>query len=769
MKVLHATRFAFRSLFVLPLLALGVAAPTLRADEVGQMAHASVDRQWQRTIDKITHGEFETAADTLKELPGQTRFTSKVLTWLEEYEEAQEAREQADREDYEKYVRYAQERIERAEYMLALDWVIMALDVVDDRTELLNADWLQKLTNASLVEADKLKQDREWQEAWRIYNDLATIFEQEPRYGKLQREVQTQWRLETMFEDDNPWREQLEKVRLEDAEAALGYIGMYYVEPADFKPMCESGLEQLLLLADSKSAHEVFEGLKDDDDRRDFVTRIQARLDQVRAAPQVDRRECEAHFRRAVVNINDDTIRLPRALLVSEFMRGALEPLDDYTTIIWPSNTEEFRKHTRGDFVGVGISIVKDRMTDEIEVVTPLEDSPAFRAGVQAGDIIAAVDGEEIKGWSINKVVKTITGPANTTVTLTIRRGTDTIPFELKRKRIKIQSVKGVSRDSDHEERWNHWLDKENGIAYIRLTNFQGNTYEDLVNTLSRLEAEGLEGLVLDLRGNPGGLLDSAWRISSIFLSGDDTVVSTRGRDPSENQVFPTPGEGAYSDLPVAVLTDENSASASEIVAGAIRDNNKGLVVGERTYGKFSVQNLVPLTRPDAQLKITTARYYLPSGQMLHREPGADSWGVEPNIEVPIVRKERFNVYAMRREADLLGPAKPEADEDKEAHKPGDASLDVADAMDEESGKADKDEADSDGDDKKDDARTGENPDLPSIEQPDENDRPKRDPQLEAALLVMRVNLLSKAHPSLARADLMPMKEIGDEEKVAQP
>jgi len=768
MNILNSTRFTIRSLIVL-LLTFGAFATSARGDNVGQMAHASVDRQWQRTIDEITQGDFETAADTLKELPGHTRFTNKVLTWLEAYEDAEEAREAADREDYEKYVRYANERIERKEYMLALDWVIMALDVVDDREAMLNADWLQKLTNEALVEADKLKQKHEWQEAWRIYNDLATIYDHEPRYQKLQREVQTQWRLETMFEDDNPWREQLEKVRLEDAEAALGYIGMYYVEPADFKPMCESGLEQLLLLADSKSAHDVFEGLKDDDDRRDFVTRIQARLDQVRAAPKVDRRECEAHFRRAVVNINDDTIRLPRALLVSEFMRGALEPLDDYTTIIWPSNTEEFRKHTRGDFVGVGISIVKDRMTDEIEVVTPLEDSPAVRAGVQAGDIITAADGEEIKGWSINKVVKTITGPANTNVTLTIRRGTDTIPFELSRQRIKIQSVKGVSRDPEHEERWNHWRDKENGIAYIRLTNFQSNTYEDLVNTLSRLEAEGLEGLVLDLRGNPGGLLDSAWRIASIFLDGDDMVVSTRGRDPSENNVFPTPGEGAYSDLPVAVLTDENSASASEIVAGAIRDNNKGLVVGERTYGKFSVQNLVPLTRPDAQLKITTARYYLPSGQSLHREPGAGSWGVEPNIEVPIVRKERYNVYAMRREADLLGPAKAEDDEDKEAHKPGDASMDVADEMDDASGESDEDSEDKDGEEKKDEARTGENPDLPPLEQPDENNRPKRDPQLQAALLVMRVNLLSKAHPSLARADLKPMEEISDKEKVAQP
>ena len=261
--------------------------------------------------------------------------------------------------------------------------------------------------------------------------------------------------------------------------------------------------------------------------------RIKARLAQIEDAAVVDRGDCIRHFRRVVRDINPETVNLSEDLIVSEIMRGALEPLDDFTTIIWPQAVDEFNKHTRGDFIGVGISIIKN-VLDEIEVVTPLEDTPAYRAGIQAGDIIAKVDGVEIKDYSINKVVDVITGPQDTPVTLTIRRGDDDLEFPLVRKKVKIQSVKGWERDED--DRWDYWLDKENGIGYIRLSSFQRNTAEDLRNVMSELQADGLEGLVLDLRWNPGGLLDSAWEVTSMFLKRGDSVVSTKGRIAREDQ-----------------------------------------------------------------------------------------------------------------------------------------------------------------------------------------------------------------------------------------
>ncbi|MCH7808880.1 MAG: S41 family peptidase, partial [Planctomycetes bacterium] len=653
-------------------------------DDTRQFGKATHTNPWRESVELGRAGEFAKAADVLRTLPRGTKLTDQVLAWLDEYEAKQVVRKQMDEADFEKYVRYAKERIEREEYRFALDKVFLAADVAKDRKAFLESRWVLELVNSALTKAEEHRRDHDWRGAWHIYADLNSLYKHEPRYEKLEREVQTHWRLDTMFEEETHWKEQIEKVRWEDAETALEFIGLHYVTPPDFQAMCASGLEQLLILADSKSAQKAFDGLANEDDRADFKLRVQAKLNQVRSAPTVSYRDCVSHFRRAVGKINRQTVRMPEALVVSELMRGALAPLDDYTTIIWPTHAEEFDKHTRGDFIGVGISIVKNRQTDEIEVVSPLEDSPAYYAGIQAGDIIVGVDGELLKGFSINKVVKTITGPKGTKVTLTIRRDDQEIEFPLHRELIKIQSVKGAARDSTDEARWNHWLDEENGIAYIRLTGFQRNTEEDVANILSELEANGLEGLILDLRGNPGGLLDSAWQISKMFLERGETVVSTKGRDPTENQTFRTRRDGAYSDLPVAILTDEGSASASEIVAGAVRDNHRGPVIGERTFGKFSVQNLIPLGHSTAKLKITTAKYYLPSGVSLHRSPNAESWGVEPDIRIRLVRKEKMNVYQMRRDAQIIGPRKKDKDKDKDkgvdAGKADDKEVDGKDA-----------------------------------------------------------------------------------------
>ncbi|MFQ5589987.1 MAG: S41 family peptidase [Phycisphaerae bacterium] len=745
-----------------------------RATDVPAAGSAGADELWREGIRLVEQGEFERAEKTIQCIEPGTEFTGKVIGWLADYTEKQAKRRELDRADFEMYVGYAKARIERKEYNLALGWTLYAADCAEDRDALLKSDWLQNLVNDALAAADKLRKEQDWRGAWDIYAPLADLYDREPRYKKLEREALTHVRLETMFKEGSHWEEPIEHVRWRDAERALEYVGSYYVEPPDFKRITESGLEQLLLLAESKAAQQRFDGLHDQTDRRDFVARVQARLDQVRKAGSLDLHDAVGHFRRVVKTINAETVRLPEELLVSELMRGAFEPLDDFTTIIWPEESDEFDKHTRGDFVGVGISIVKNRSTDEIEVVTPLEDAPAYYAGIQAGDVITHVDGDSIESLSLNKVVDIITGPENTLVTLTIRRGSEELIFPLKRQTIRIESVKGLSRDET--ERWNHWLDKENGVGYIRIGNFMRNTPEVFENVLSELHAGGLKGLVLDLRGNPGGLLDTAWRISKLFLRRSESVVTTKGRNRSENQRLTTEVDGAYSDLPVVVLADESSASASEIVAGAIRDNHHGYVVGARTFGKFSVQNLIPLGHSRAKLKITTARYYLPSGVCLHREPNSETWGVEPDIPVRLVHWERVNMWKMRRDAELLGPPKPEKqpEEDKHAAKDGDDHVDepakageTGDKADATAGKDDRPKPDDAGHDapKPADAAkpaekvsTSETPDsdkdaLPPLEQVNENNRPMEDAQLDTALLLMRVKLLGALHPTLARAD----------------
>jgi len=722
------------------------------AGAAGPVASASLghDELWRSGIQLVERGQFAAARETFHKIGSGVSLADQVRGWLDEYHAELLKRREIDRADFEKYVGYAKARIEREEYDLALGWSLAAIDCIEDRTVLLRSEWFKDLVNRALATADKARNDGEWRDAWSYYAQLGDIYEHEPRYRKLENEMLTHLRLDSLFKDDDDWKERIEHVRWKDGKKALEHIGLYYVEPPEFKKMAEGGLENLLLLAESKAARERLEGLQRDSDREEFVSRVQARLDQVRNEPTLDRRGATEHFRRVIYDINRQTVQLPEELVVAELMRGALQPLDEFTTIIWPSESDEFDKHTRGDFIGVGISIVKNRVTDDIEVVSPLEGAPAYYAGIQAGDVIHRVDGESLTGFSLTKVVDTITGPEGTPVTLTIRRGEKELEFPLVREKIRIRSVKGINRDQVDGERWNHWVDEENGIAYIRIANFQSNTQEDVENALSELQAHGLRGLVLDLRWNPGGLLDSAYGISKLFLKKGGNVVSTKGRNRSENQQLDVNADGAYSDLPIVVLTDESSASASEIVAGAVRDNNQGTVVGTRTFGKFSVQNLIPLGHSTAKLKITTARYYLPSGVSLHREPSSETWGVEPDIPVRLVRWERYNVRKLRRDADLLGPPKPAANEDQAHSEEVDGP--VPSTEDSESDgpvhKSTDDNAESQVANAEDSAKD----ELPPLEQPDENNRPEEDPQLEAALLLMRVKLLGSRYPTLATA-----------------
>lgn len=729
-----------------------VLAVNADASDSRQASAHSSQRLWQQTVDFVAHGDFEQATDTVKKIEGGDQLTAQVRGWLEDFKAKQDARKEMDRADFEKYVGYAKARIERKEYRKALRWLIDTADSAEDRDACLRSDWVQGLVNDALKTADELRQEREWREAWRIYSYLGIIFEREPRYEKLEREVLSHLRYENMFKEKSDWEERIERVRWRDAERAIELIGKYYVEPADFRGIARNGLEQILLLAESKSAQEQFEGMGNEDDRNDFVGRVKEHLDQVLAAPSVDRREAVEHFRRVVKKINKQTVKLPEELVVAELMRGALEPLDDFTTIIWPHDIDEFDKHTRGDFVGVGISIIKNA-AGEVEVVSPLEDTPAYRAGIQAGDIITKADDLELKDYSLNKVVTMITGGEGSSVTLTIRRNDKEIEFPLVRAKVKIRSVKGIQRDPIDEEKWEHWLDRDLSIGYIRVSSFQGNTVEDVENALSGLV--GLKGLVLDLRGNPGGLLESAWRLSTLFLEQGDTIVSTKGRIHHEDHVFENPGTGAYSDVPLVVLVDERSASASEIVSGAVRDNGRGIVVGERTYGKFSVQNLIPLGRAGAKLKITTARYYLPSGVSLHRDANSETWGVDPDVPIRLVHKEVARLYEMRREANLLGPAKATEDEDStEEAADGEAEDKDADSGDEILFRLIKPKSEGDDDDDQDDE-----PKLPPLDQPDPNDRPKADPQIDAALLLMRVTLVEQSFPTHAAADIAPAVE----------
>jgi len=342
-------------------------------------------------------------------------------------------------------------------------------------------------------------------------------------------------------------------------------------------------------------------------------------------------------------------------------IEGMLETLDDpYTSYFPPEQLANFEKQTRGTFSGIGAEISKEGKF--ITIVSPLEDSPAFKAGLAAGDIILEVDGESIAGVSTQEAVDRITGPQGSKVSLTVRKP-DGQEKELTivRDSIRIETVKGVRRDD--EGLWRYELDPANGIGYVRMTQFSGPTHQSLQTALDKLDKAGLKGLILDLRYNPGGLLDSAVRIADMFLD-DGTIVSTRGRGGAEQQAWKANGAEARTDFPMIVLINEGSASASEILAGALKYNDRAIVLGTRSVGKGSVQQIVHLPGGDGGLKLTTSLYYMPNGQNIHRKPGAERWGVDPSdgFYVALSPDEQEKMLEARRDKGFEGlPANGEA------------------------------------------------------------------------------------------------------------
>ena len=297
-------------------------------------------------------------------------------------------------------------------------------------------------------------------------------------------------------------------------------------------------------------------------------------------------------------------------------IRGLLYSLDPHSAYLEPESLKELQEETQGQFSGIGIEItIRD---DVLSIISPIEGTPADQAGLKAKDIIVEINGEKTKEMGAYEAVKRLRGPKGSKVTISIfREGWDELQtFTLERDIIPLNSVKA------------YFL--EPGFAYSRITNFQSHTTSDYIEALDRISTEEpIRGLILDLRNNPGGLLNQAVSISDLFLT-EGMIVSTKGRTEDQNMLFKARSAEQELNYPLVVLVNEGSASASEIVAGAIQDHKRGIIVGTRTFGKGSVQTIIPLPG-GAGLRLTTAKYYTPSGKSIQ------ALGISPDVEVKFV------------------------------------------------------------------------------------------------------------------------------------
>jgi carboxyl-terminal processing protease len=449
------------------------------------------------------------------------------------------------------------------------------------------------------------------------------------------------------------WRDTLRGIKMEMLTDALDDATQNYWKEVDYRMLTTGGLKQLQALASTRGLETAFPALQDQAKRGAFLTSVNQGLDLIaKAITPDDQAKVSKRILYALLAVNQTTLRLPEEVLVNEFADGAFSELDPFTTMIWPGDLEDFNKSTQGEFSGVGIQIQLD---DEgnLKVVSPLEDSPAYKQKIHAGDVITRINGKSAKGISINQAVKNITGPQGTYVTLTLKSPDGTVKdHTIRRETIRVASVKGYKHRAGGG--WDYFVDPDQKIGYLRMTNFTKETDRELTRALGDMQRGGAKAVVLDLRNNPGGLLTAATEVSDRFLAGG-TIVSTKGERELPGQP-PIQASKADDDIqiPLVVLVNQLSASASEIVSGALQDQKRALVVGERTFGKGSVQMLFPLANRSAALKLTTSHYYLPSGRCIHKEDSSTTWGVDPDLTVEMTREQMTSAQEVRQELEVL-------------------------------------------------------------------------------------------------------------------
>ncbi|MBU0638398.1 MAG: S41 family peptidase [Planctomycetes bacterium] len=717
MIVMHWNR-SWRLLALL--LAMG-AAWTVRADDKLTAAYGAILR-----------GDYATGREVLARLSAERAGDAQVARaegWLESFNRIVVERDQLRAQTFDWNVEHAKAALAEGKTYLALSFAAQAASYAPNEIEYASEPWIEDLSVEALVQARRHERADEWTKAHSYYALLERIHEDSQDIKDLRERALRHARLSILYEDEDALQRRIRDVDWNLLSTAIRLINRNYWEKPDFARMADGALDNLEALCGTTKLYGFMDGVANPDLREFFLKKLEERRDKFRHDKSFGYKDLIRLYRE-IATINAESIALPEGLLVIEFVEGAAQQLDDYTAVIWPADAVEFDKLMMGGFEGVGIQLGLDEYTGRLKVVTPLESSPALEAGIQAGDLIIAVDGESTKDWDTDDAVRNIMGPAGSEVILTIYRPSrgKRIDYPLNRRQIRLRTVRGVSRvPGSNGNDWNYMLDEEQGIAYIRLTGFNPDSSKELSDALQKARAAGMKALVLDLRFNPGGLLDVAVETVSTFLKNGE-IVSTSGRRDSAQRLSVNTDSSLvrFPDLPLVVLANEYSASASEILAGALQDHNRAVVLGERTFGKGSVQRVL-LMGQQARLKLTTALYYLPSGRTPHKAPNATQWGVDPDWDVKLTPKELRKIITRQNEEYIIHSAAEDDGEelDKETRQQRLAELKADEATDE------------------DDTPLLSEEDITLLDS-DKSEAADVDPLVETALLHLRVKLAGK-------------------------
>jgi len=541
----------------------------------------------------------------------------------------------------------------------------------DQKSQLLADPFVKQTLQDTADKASKLESKGKWLDAYATaFYWLRAIDPNNKGYSEYSDELLEKAGIAVFFQDSpcETRQERYEGVKKDMFVRSVDALSLHYVNSIDYAEMARKSVKRAKLLADvlatafgqdsqSPKAENAF--IPPTHEKLAVWSAAMAALsDQIGQSPEgFGKNEFLGVFDKLLA-LNTATIELPEPAMIVQLAEAALTPLDPYTVIVWPKQVDDFEKMMTNEFTGIGIEISKSKGL--LTVSSLLPDTPAYKSGLDAGDIIEQVDGIPTKDMSLICAVKKITGPKSTKVTLTIKRPDEdkTKLMTITRAKIVVPTVRGWKRDESGK--WRYMIDGTDQIGYVRVTSFSGETASDLETVLKQLEAGGLKGLVLDFRLNSGGLLDSAVQVTDKFIR-EGLIVRTQpkvGLIPTFEMAHKS---DTHPDYPLVILIDSGSASASEIVAGALADpkHNRAVLVGERTHGKGSVQGVTHYPGGSAQLKYTMAYYHLPSGQRVKsreeaEKQGKKDWGVAPHVEVELRSDEMKTMIDLQRDNDVL-------------------------------------------------------------------------------------------------------------------
>ena len=684
---------------VWPALSMSTTPPATKVSSPVRQTESNVPStpSVKAAIQEICDGNFAEAQQTIKNADVNNAASKSLLKVISQYNEIQQSREQARKETYEKKIAELEKFKKQAEtnepnLLEVFPVIVKAQEAADEKhkTEILDEPFVKAIIERAKKAGNDYESKGEWLDAMiYCYSWLDILYKDNKEYSDKRKELEEKAVIKSSLLDSpcETSTDRYEKIKPEMFSRSLDVLEYGYVEPFYYSDMVAKTFERCRYLAEvlslssavlrtpdgghltvkEKELDKNFKIKFEKDKIPQFVAGLLSLEKDYKAegtsplgGPTGLSKDQFDRFFKHILALNSATIKLPEQIIIWHIADACLNTLDPHTMIIWPKQVEDFEKTMTNEFTGIGVEISKE--DGSLKAVSLVPDTPAYNSGIDAGDIIDAVNGENTKDMTITCAVSKITGPAGTKVKLTIRRPSEerTWDLEITRAKIIVPTTRGWNRDDSGS--WRYFVNDKDKIGYVRVTQFSAATAADLDAVLTRLEGQGMKALILDLRYNSGGYLQSAADIADLFVE-KGTIVSTQPR-----VGLPTwetaKKKGTHPNYPLVILINGGSASASEIVAGALADKTflRATLVGEQSYGKGSVQTITEYPGGGAQLKYTMAYYHLPSGQRVNdrwakEKAGKTDWGIMPNVKVELISDEIKKMLDYERDNDVLAAA----------------------------------------------------------------------------------------------------------------